>query len=62
MIEFSFTELALLVWAALATASWLSAREDARMAKKILRLFVEDKDAREQMLKAHEKFMQEQET
>ena len=61
MVEVSLTEIAMLVWAGLATAAWLSAREDARIAKKMLHLFIENKDAREQIVKAHEEFMRKQE-
>ena len=57
MIEISLTEIVLLAWAAIATASWLSAREDARMGKHLLKLFIENKDAREQIIKAHADFM-----
>lgn len=57
MIEISLIDIALMVWAGLATAAWLSAREDARVSKKMLVLFIENKDAREQIVKAHEEFM-----
>ena len=57
MIEITLTEIVLIVWAGLATAAWLSAREDARVSRKILVLFIEDKNAREQIIKAHEEFM-----
>ena len=57
MIEISLTELGLFVWAGLATASWLNAREEARVAHKLLKLFIENKEAREQVLKAHEEFV-----
>lgn len=57
MVEISLTEMALFVWAGLATASWLNAREEARVARKMLLLFIENKEAREQVLKAHEQFV-----
>lgn len=57
MIEFSFIDLGLIAWASLATASWLSAREEARVGRKLLLLFIENKEAREQVIKAHEEFM-----
>ena len=57
MIEISLTEIAMLVWAGLATAAWLNAREDARVSRKMLTLLIEDKNAREQIIKAHEEFM-----
>lgn len=53
MIEITLTEIVLIVWAGIATAAWLSAKDDARVSKKMLRLFIENKDAREQILKAH---------
>ena len=59
MIEISLTEIVLLVWAGLATASWLHAREDARVGKKLLQLLIENKDAREQIIKAYEKSVRE---
>lgn len=58
MIEISLTEIILLAWAVLATASWINARDDARVAKKILVHFIENKEAREQMLKAHAEFVE----
>ena len=57
MIEITLTEMALLLWAFGMTALWMHAREDARVSKKMLRLFIENKDAREQIIKAHEEFM-----
>ena len=60
MIEISLTELVFLVWAGLATAAWLNARDDARVSRKMLALFIENKDAREQIIKAHEEFMRKQ--
>lgn len=57
MIEITLTEMALFVWAGLATASWLNSREEARVARKMLLLFIENKEAREQVLKAHEQFV-----
>lgn len=61
MIEISLTEMVLFVWAGLATASWLHAREEARVAHKLLLLFIENKEAREQLLKAHEEFVRKKE-
>ena len=60
MIEFTLTEIVFMVWAALATASWLSAREEARMSNKMVLLFIENKEVREQVLKAHEEFLRKQ--
>lgn len=57
MIEISLTEMFLFAWAGLATASWLSAREDARLGKRLLKLFIENPEAREQLIKSHEELM-----
>ena len=57
MIEITLTEIVLIAWAGLATAAWLSAREDARVGRKLLKLFIEDKEAREQIIKSHDEFM-----
>lgn len=56
MLEISFTELVLLMWAVFATAGYFNARHDARMAKHILRTFIEDKEARDKMVNAFEDF------
>lgn len=60
MIEISLTEIAMLVWAGLATAAWLNAREDARVSRKMLVLFIENPEARAQIIKAHEDYMRKQ--
>jgi len=59
MIEITLTEMALLLWAFGMTALWMHAREDARVSKRMLRLFIENKDAREQILKAHAEWARE---
>ena len=61
MVELTLTttEIVMTLWAGLATAAWLSAKEDARVAKKMLVLFIENPDARKQILDAHEKFVRE---
>lgn len=61
MIEISLTEIAMLAWAGLATAAWLSAREDARVSRKMLVLFIENPEARAQIIKAHEDYMRRKE-
>jgi hypothetical protein len=60
MIEITLTEMVLLVWAALATAATFKYRDEARAVKRVLVMFVENKEAREQLLKAHAEFMKEQ--
>ena len=49
-MDFSVLELVLMVWAVVATSQWMEARADARTARAILRVFIEDADAREQVL------------
>lgn len=57
MIEITLTEMALFIWAVATTALWIHAREDAKSSKRLLVVFIENKDAREQILKAHDEFM-----
>ena len=59
MIEVSIENILLLLWAGLATGSWLNARDEVRSLKRLLTIFIEDKDARQQIVSAHEKFMRE---
>jgi hypothetical protein len=60
MIEVTFTEMVLLAWAGLATAAAFKYKDDARAMKRMLVVFVENKEARDQLLKAHKEFMGEQ--
>jgi hypothetical protein len=60
MIEITLTEMALIAWAVLATAAAFKYKDDARTAKRMLTIFIENKDAREQLLKAHAEFMRSQ--
>lgn len=55
-MEISMFELALLVWAFAATALWMDARSDAKVARHILRHFIENPKAREQMLETFEEY------
>lgn len=57
MIEITLTEMALFIWAVATTALWIRARDDAKTSKRFLILFIENKDAREQMIKSHDEFM-----
>ena len=59
MIEFSFIEMVLLIWAVLATAGYLTARQDEKVARHILRVFIENPEARKQMVDAFEDFKKE---
>ena len=60
MIEITFTEMVLLAWAVFATAAAFKLRDEARSARRMLIVFIENKDAREQLLKAHDNFMRSQ--
>lgn len=60
MIEVTFTEMVLFAWAVLATAAAIKYKDEARTIKRMLVTFVENKEARDQLLKAHEQFMKEQ--
>ena len=60
MIEITLTEMALIAWAVLATAAAFKYKDDARSAKRMLIVFIENKSAREQLLKAHDEFMRSQ--
>lgn len=55
MIEFSITEIVLMVWAGIATALYFHERHQAHMARFVFRHFVENPEAREEMLKQWEK-------
>lgn len=60
MIEVTFIEVVLFAWAVLATAATFKYKDEARAVKRVLVMFVENKEAREQLLKAHAEFMKEQ--
>ena len=50
MIEFSITELVLLVWALLATAFYLDSKRENRMAKHFIRHILDDDSERERIV------------
>ena len=50
MIEFSITELVLLVWALLATAFYLDTKRENRMAKHFIRHILDDDQERERIV------------
>jgi hypothetical protein len=60
MIEITFIEIVLFAWAVLATAAAFKFREEVRAMRRMMQLFVENKSARDQLVKAHEEFMKEQ--
>lgn len=59
MIEITFTEVVLLAWAAIATAAAFKYKDEARMGKRMLQVFIERKDVRDQLIAAHAEFMKE---
>jgi len=50
MIEFSITEMALLIWAILATAFYLDSKRENRMAKHFIRHLLDDDSERERIV------------
>ena len=59
MIEVSITEIALLVWAGLATASALHYRAEERAARRFIRHLLENKDLRDKVVADFEEHMKE---
>lgn len=59
MIEITLTEMVLLAWAVLATAAAFKYKDEARMGKRMLQVFIERKDVRDQLIAAHAEFMKE---
>jgi len=60
MIEINFIEIVLFAWAILATAAAFKLREEVRSMRRLMQMFIENKGARDQLVKAHEEFMKEQ--
>ena len=59
MIEITLTEMVLLAWAVIATAAAFKYKDEARMGKRMLQVFIERKDVRDQLIAAHAEFMKE---
>ena len=59
MIEITLTEMVLFAWAVLATAAMFKYKDEARSLKRMMVVFIENKDAREQLITAHAEFMKE---
>ena len=55
-LNITFTELALFCWAIIATAGAFKYMEEARTAKRMLAIFIEDESVRNQVLSAHAEF------
>ena len=53
MIEISYTEIFLLVWTGLATAGYLHERNQHKMARHLLEMFIKDADARKEMIDSY---------
>jgi hypothetical protein len=54
MIEVSVSEIVLFAWASLATGLYLKARQEEFMVRKLFMLMVENKEARDEMVKQYE--------
>lgn len=56
MIEVSFTEIALFAWASLMTMLYARAKHEERKTRFVLMHFIEDADARNQVVRGYEEF------
>ena len=59
MIEITLIEVVLLAWAGLATAAALKYREDVRSTRFMMRVFIENKTVRDQMVASYAEVMGE---
>ena len=55
-LNITFTELALFCWCIIATAAAIKYSDEARTAKRMLAIFIEDESVRAQILSAHAEF------
>ncbi len=55
-LNITFTELALFCWCIIATGAALKFSDEARTAKRMLSIFIEDESVRTQVLSAHAEF------
>jgi len=55
-LNITTTELILFIWAAIATGAAAKYYEEVKHAKLLLTIFIEDEDARTQILKARDEF------
>lgn len=58
-LSITFTELVLFAWAILATAAALKYKENDRMARVVILHILENDEARDKLIAAHEEFMKE---
>lgn len=54
MIEVSITEMVLFAWAIIATGLYFKTKHEEYMARKLFMLMIENKEAREEMVKQFE--------
>jgi hypothetical protein len=54
MIEVSITEMVLFVWASIATGLYLKTKQEEHMTRKVFMHLIENKEAREEMVKQYE--------
>jgi hypothetical protein len=59
MIEITFIEIVLFAWAVLATAAAFKYKGDVHSMRRLMQMFIENKGARDQLVRAHEEFMRE---
>jgi hypothetical protein len=61
MIELTIADMFLLGWAIVATLGWMKNKETVKDANKFIHVILNDKTAREGILKQHEEFMRQRE-
>ena len=61
MIEVTFTDVLLLIWAGAATAAWLHTRDELRGAKRFLRAMIEDAEIRDRVVADFKQFKERKE-
>jgi len=54
MIEVSISEIVLFAWAFIATGLYLKTKQEEHMVRKLFMHMIENKDAREEMVKQYE--------
>ena len=55
MLEITYTDMFLFVWASIMTGLYFKARHEERMVRIVFMHLIENKEAREQMLEQYEK-------
>jgi hypothetical protein len=61
MIELTIADMFLLGWAIVATLGWMKSNDNLRGASNLIHVLLNDKTAREGILKHHEEFMRQRE-